>query len=54
MQDAVLDLLKERRSQKQVLLAYRESNEPKHVQQAVLESRLDNMDHTDLPQQTRR
>ena len=51
VQDAVLDLLKEKRSQKQVLHAYRESNEPKNVQRAVLDSR---MEHVDYPQQAQR
>ena len=43
MQDVVLDLLKEKNSQTQVLCAYRESNEPEYVQQAVLESWTDNV-----------
>ena len=49
MQDAVLDLLKERSSQRQVLHAYRASDEPKHVQQAVQQNRVE---YTDFPEQT--
>jgi len=44
VQDAVLDLLKEKSSQKQVLQAYKDSSEPQHVQQAVLESSQDQVD----------
>ena len=40
--DAVLDLLKERKSQRRVLHAYRESSEPKKVQAAILEGRDEN------------
>ena len=44
VQDAVLDLLKEKNSQKQVLNAYRESDEPKKVKNAVIQSK----DETDI------
>lgn len=47
----MLDLLKEKRSQRQVLHAYKESNEPKYVQQAIVES---SAEHVDFPQLTPR
>ena len=41
MQDLVLDLLKEKQSQKQVLRSYRDSQEPKKVKNAVLDGTED-------------
>jgi len=43
--DAILDLLKEKKSQQRVLHAYRESTEPKKIQAAILEGR----DENDIP-----
>ena len=51
MQDAVLDLLNKKSSQKQVLQAYKDSSEPKHVQQAVYDSRQDQVDFNTTQQQ---
>ena len=45
MQDLVLDLLKEKQSQKQVLRSYKDSQEPHKVKNAVMEGR----DETDAP-----
>ena len=44
VQDLVLDLLKEKQSQKQVLRSYKDSQEPLKVKNAVMEGR----DDTDL------
>ena len=49
VQDLVLDLLKEKGSQKQVLQAYRESLEPKKVKTAILESRDLDENDSNLP-----
>ena len=41
MQDLVLDLLKEKQSQKQVLRSYKDSQEPLKVKNAVMDGRDD-------------
>ena len=41
VQDLVLDLLKEKQSQKQVLRSYKDSQEPSKVKNAVMDGRED-------------